>query len=170
MGGSWGGPPWTFAVGPGVRPGGCAAAIRHRQAARSRGAEETTGPAPWLSPSASPERTWWADSQADDGLMLGSWVGERRVDRKAGRLSGDRIAALDELGFVWDGHKARLDRGLAALQAFIDEHGHARVPRSYRADDGFTLGTWVQERRRDLKAGRLSDERITALDELGLTW
>jgi len=40
------------------------------------------------------------------GLKLGAWCGIRRKDRKADKLSAERIAALDALGFVWDARQA----------------------------------------------------------------
>ena len=36
------------------------------------------------------------------GGKLGKWCSHRRDERKAGRLSAERVAALDALGFVWD--------------------------------------------------------------------
>ena len=37
----------------------------------------------------------------DDGFRLGNWVGRRRNERRAGRLSTAKIAELDALGMVW---------------------------------------------------------------------
>ena len=42
-----------------------------------------------------------------------------------------------------------LARGLAALQDFVAEHGHARVRRAHRTKDGFDLGAWVIQRRHE---------------------
>jgi predicted helicase len=33
------------------------------------------------------------------------------------------------------------------LQAFVNEHGHARVPSDYKTKDGYRLGQWVQVQR-----------------------
>ncbi|MBE7702343.1 helicase associated domain-containing protein [Oerskovia sp. Sa1BUA8] len=40
--------------------------------------------------------------RCDDGFRLGRWVRSRRSEGVTGRLSPERTAALDALGFVWD--------------------------------------------------------------------
>ena len=59
---------------------------------------------------------------------------------------------------------------MAALQAFVAAHGHARVLQAHRTGDGFQLGGWVSRRRQDGKHGRLTGEQIAALDALGFIW
>lgn len=39
--------------------------------------------------------------RTDDGFALGTWVSNRRQDRKNNRLTAARVAALDARGFVW---------------------------------------------------------------------
>lgn len=111
-----------------------------------------------------------AKYRTPDGFALGAWVGSRRQDAKKGRLRAEQVAALDALGFVWDPWAEDFARGLAALEAFVAEHGHARVPRAHQTDDGFELGAWVIKRRHERPKGRLTDERIAALDALGFVW
>jgi superfamily II DNA or RNA helicase len=104
------------------------------------------------------------------GLKLGSWVANRRTDYAAGRLTPERIAALDALGMVWDPLADDFARGIAALEHFLAAHGHLRVPQNYIDPSGFKLGIWVASRRTDYTAGRLAPERIAALDALGMIW
>jgi len=107
---------------------------------------------------------------ADDGFNLGVWVNSRRHDHKVGRLSTARIAELNALGVVWDPHDARYRTGLDHLRAYTAAAGHANMPASHLADDGFKLGVWVANRRRDHKIGRLSTARIAELNTLGMVW
>jgi len=51
-----------------------------------------------------------------------------------------------------------------------DEYGHCRVPGVFETKNGFKLGGWVSHRRREYQAGKLSQERIHALDALGFAW
>ena len=62
--------------------------------------------------------------------------------------------------------------GIAHLEAFIAEHGHARVPKGYVCADGMRLASWVMHRREDRRLGadRLTPERIAQLDALGFDW
>ena len=56
-----------------------------------------------------------------NGFRLGSRCNTRRMDRKAGELTVERIAALDALGFVWDARqegseRPRVDSSCASLR------------------------------------------------------
>ena len=96
--------------------------------------------------------------------------------RKRGKLSEERIRRLDELGFVWDGAlEASLKKSqetweskYAALVEYQRTHGHCRVPSDAKEHD--SLGMWVSTMRAYRKQGKLSEERIRRLDELGFVW
>lgn len=116
-----------------------------------------------------------------DGMQLSAWVNKRRAERRAGAptLTAERIAQLDALGFVWDPPRGRIDEyaqqwavGLAQLEHYVDEHGHARVPNAWVSEAGFGLGRWVSNRRRNRRysARALTPERIAQLDALGFDW
>jgi hypothetical protein len=60
-----------------------------------------------------------------DSFALGLWVGRQRS--KKDKLSPERLAKLESLGFVWDVRDAFWDQGLAHLQQYVAEHGHTRV-------------------------------------------
>jgi len=111
------------------------------------------------------------ESVTDDGFNLGAWVSNRRQDRKNGRLSTAKIAELNALGMVWSSsHNAGYRTGLNHLRAYTAAQGHANVPDSHVANDGFTLGVWVLRRRKDRKIGRLSTAKIAELNALGMVW
>jgi hypothetical protein len=54
---------------------------------------------------------------------------------------------------------------LEQLQRFKRMHGHVDVPQRYARFPG--LGRWVGEQRASYWAGRLTDDRVAALAELG---
>jgi len=108
-------------------------------------------------------------------FRLGGWVSENRSNYSEGRLSQQRIKALEAVsGWVWDGNEAIYQEGLAALQAFVDREGHARVVEAHveRLEGGdFTLGTWVSNRRSNFKDGKLPSDWVDALEALpGWVW
>jgi hypothetical protein len=105
-----------------------------------------------------------------DGFVLGSWVNNRRMDRREGGLTERQIAALDVLDFDWEPSADRFARGLAALKAFVAEHGHGRVPRAHRTADGIRLGEWINSRRYERRKGELPQEQIARLDAAGMDW
>lgn len=118
-----------------------------------------------------------------DGMRLASWVMHRREDRRLGaaRLTPERIAQLDALGFDWapprpgrsvDDFAAQWAAILARLTRYRDEHGNLDVPHRWVCEDGFRLGEWVSRRRTDRRhqTPTLTPERIRQLDALGFNW
>ncbi len=107
----------------------------------------------------------------DDGFKLGSWVNKRRYERRAGTLSAERISELSGCGMVWGSSRdAGYRAGVDHLRAYTAAVGHAVVPHGYVPDDGFGLGVWVANRRRDRRNGRLSAVKIAELTALGMVW
>ena len=112
-------------------------------------------------------------SPRTDGFQLGKWANKRRGEYRKGTLGPERIALLEALpGWSWKPRTEAFEEGLEALNRYVDEHGTAKVPIGYRdPTDGFRLGRWVQFRRLQYRAGKLSSERIALLEALpGWTW
>ncbi|WP_458682671.1 helicase associated domain-containing protein [Prescottella equi] len=118
-----------------------------------------------------------------DGFRLGRWIAVKRAAVRSNNpaMTPERVAVLLAAGFVLDAqprphgptnlHRRQWDTGLAHLAAYAAEHGHADVPRRYTNREGFALGMWVQTRRKEYRAGRLTDsDRIAALNQLGFVW
>ncbi|KAA1248663.1 DEAD/DEAH box helicase [Mycobacterium simiae] len=101
---------------------------------------------------------------------LGAWVRGNR--RRRALLTPQQSTALEsQHGWVWNLHEAAWEEAFARLRAYIDEHGHAHIPRGFRCDDGFALDQWASVQRSDLAAGRLSadrEERLRALKGFSL--
>lgn len=116
----------------------------------------------------------------DCGFALGSWVAHKRAAIRASRasLSPERIAQLHDAGFETSSprgvrgptslHQQQWDQGLNHLRAYVTAQGNADVPRRYVTAEGFPLGMWVQSRRKELRAGKLTaPDRLAALSTLG---
>jgi len=106
----------------------------------------------------------------DDGFRLGSWVSNRRMNYRAGKLTAARVTELNELGMVWDSLDSDYQAGLVCLQAFATREGFAAVPARFVTGDGFRLGYWVRRRRVDYRSGKLTAARIAELNALGMVW
>ena len=108
-----------------------------------------------------------------DGYRLGNWVSSKRSTRD--KLPAAARAVLDERGMIWDVRAADFAEGLDHLDAYIAAYGHARLPSSYIAPDGYPLGRWlVRQRRRHGSPGnglrRLSAAEEAALTARGISW
>ena len=104
-----------------------------------------------------------------NGYPLGAWVKQQRADRAEGRLRDDRERLLKELpGWAWDAQAAKWEDGVSRLLAYVEQNGHARVPRGYKVDD-YPLGVWVVMQRH--RRTTLDDDRQRRLLALpGWTW
>lgn len=108
--------------------------------------------------------------------VLANWVGVQRARKLDGKLSPERIASLDALGFAWrlgefSGTRSPQEAWntmLSRLIAFHAEHGHAAVPQVYRPDK--KLGWWVTTQRRKYRNQKLAAWQIARLNELGFEW
>jgi len=72
---------------------------------------------------------------------------------------------------VWGhSHDVGYRSGVDHLRAYIAREGHTNVPQESVTDDGFGLGLWVANRRRDRRNERLSTAKIAELNTLGMAW
>ena len=82
--------------------------------------------------------------------------------------SGDSRNCL--AGPAWDTLADRWEEGFSHLLGYVERHGHARVPQSYKVD-GFNLGLWVSEQRTRYGKSVLNPDRQRRLKDLpGWTW
>jgi superfamily II DNA or RNA helicase len=111
----------------------------------------------------------------EDGFNLGNWVGSQRVGYRAGKLDTDHQRRLEEIpGWTWHRRQASTrtpwEKVFAKLTQYAEREGHARVTR-FVLEDGFKLGVWVSEQRRNKVKGKLDRDRQRRLEELpGWTW
>ena len=71
---------------------------------------------------------------------------------------------------IWDRLSFGWIKGYEHLKAYVAREGNARVHPKHK-EDGFNLGTWVNNRRQEYKKGKLSEPRIKALKALpGWVW
>ncbi|BBY53993.1 hypothetical protein MKOR_12440 [Mycolicibacillus koreensis] len=97
------------------------------------------------------------------------------LDSARGMISLDIPQELLHNGFglrlLLDHADQAWERGFAELSAYVDEHGHSRVPQSYVADDGYRLGKWVRNQREAYRNEKLSTDRVARLEALpGWAW
>ena len=107
-----------------------------------------------------------------NGFALGGWVVHQRSNYREGKLEADRRRRLEDLHptWSWDPFTDMWEEGFEHLRAYIDENGHTRVPVSYRAADGYPLGTWVANQRAFCRNDKLDADRQKRLASVHPTW
>ena len=106
----------------------------------------------------------------DDGIKFGLWVNNQRTAKLRVRHSEEQVKQLEELGFVWNVYDEQWQQMLRRLATYRSDHGHVHVPRDYVTDDGIKLGLWVNNQRNAKRRGKLSEEQVKQLEELGFVW
>ena len=108
------------------------------------------------------------------GLSLGVWLVTQRRVREGqiqGNLTEQQIARLDSIGMEWGNRKEiAWQHGFEVAKKYHDTYGNLMVARKYVDPDGYPLGQWILKTRQQKLNGRLKEERIAQLDEIGMVW
>lgn len=87
-----------------------------------------------------------------------------RVKYNQGKLEANIKAQLEEIGLVWSEWESRYEE----LKEYKRQHGDCVVP---RREEFKRLNRWVTTQRQNYKVpGKLSEERIRMLDDIGFAW
>jgi hypothetical protein len=120
-------------------------------------------------------------NQTTRGLV--HWRDDQRVQQRKGRLSPERKARLDALGFEWESpgvprpppasdlpkdSLSLWEYFFERLVAFKEQHGHLKVP--YEGKEQRQMVAWMREQREGRIYGRLHFDQITRLEKLGFAW
>lgn len=116
------------------------------------------------------------DYVTEDGIKLYLWLlnvkqAYRRIDRKGYRLADSQIQQLEELGIDWRTRSEIVfETGLSHAKDYFSENGNLDVPVSYKCPDGYKLGGWISDQKEKFAAGKLTQDIIEALEQVGMVW
>ena len=72
---------------------------------------------------------------------------------------------------IWNTDQYRFDVGFEHAERYYRKNGNLKVPATYICeDDGYSLGMWINLKRRQYKKGTLSAENIRRLEKLDIVW
>lgn len=104
-------------------------------------------------------------------LRLGEWVNNIRQSKKGKvkyRLTSDRLKQLDDLGFIWETKKESMfDKFFRYALQYKKKYGHLNIKYS-DIIDGYNIGTIHSLLFNEYKKGKLSNEQITKLRDIGI--
>lgn len=115
-----------------------------------------------------------------ENMALAQWVKRQRyqyklkLEKKRSTMSDERVQALEEVGFVWDSHRAIWDERFQELVDYKTVNGHCNVPSRYTANR--QLAIWVKRQRRQYKfyvekrPSSMTLERIHRLEMIDFEW
>jgi Helicase associated domain len=110
------------------------------------------------------------DTKLND-YPLGQWMRCCRGDYRADTMPADIVAELEALpGWNWGRYQQNWAEGYAALKRYASERGHAS-PSQNTEFNGYPVGWWVTQKRRQYRHGTLSVKCVQALESLpGWQW
>ncbi len=116
--------------------------------------------------------------KTEDGYNLGRWLLTQRKVRageKYGILGEERIRKLDAIGMIWGSYRdLSWERYFAEAKKYYREHGDLNTNVNDVTESGVRLGAWICQIRTYRKSGiqkaYLTEERIEALDGIGMIW
>ncbi|WP_405943125.1 Helicase associated domain protein [Streptomyces sp. NBC_00207] len=103
---------------------------------------------------------------------LGRWLSDQRRTYRAGTMTGERAAELEELGIVWDTADASFEANLGAARAYYELHGTLAAPRGAAIMD-VQVGQWLTNIRRPGGLGKdpvRAERRAAALAAIDPDW
>lgn len=108
--------------------------------------------------------------KCDDSFMLGGWLANWCVAYNNGVLQKNQIRRLNDLEVVWTVFDAKRNRGFASEAGYCAEYGDLLVPPTCADENGFQLGKWLHTQKQLYNTGKLSDDRIAKLEQIGMCW
>jgi predicted helicase len=106
-----------------------------------------------------------------ENVSFAAWVSMQRVLYGHKKLSAERIARLEAVGFVWSMRDSQWEEMFEALSAYKKRFGNCNVPQ--RWPENTELGKWCHTQRYAYKGrvrSALNAERIVRLEALGFIW
>ena len=112
----------------------------------------------------------------EKGYKLGIWLSNQRTKYKNGLLTEEQNKKLEKLGVNLENtHDFRWDKMYELTQKFYGHYGHLKIRQSFITSDGYTydekgykLGIWLNDQRIAYNKGKLSQERIKKLEDVGI--
>lgn len=91
-----------------------------------------------------------------------------KVDPK--KLTEEQIRQLESIGMVWKRSRdERWNDFYSAACEYYNKNGNLEVPPQYKTPDGFCLGMWIYDQKRNFKKGKLlNQERYARLVKIGM--
>lgn len=106
--------------------------------------------------------------KSSDGFNLGLWQSRIRERYKNKKLSDIRIEKLEKIGFIWNLRAARFERGFnETLKYKKNNQNNPNAPEKYLTPEGFKLGSWQKNIKRNFRRSKLSAEKLKRLEKIG---
>lgn len=106
-----------------------------------------------------------------DGKSLGLWLQTQRNNYREGKLKQERIKLLEDIGIIWKvNQRYTWEEMFLLAKKYYEENANLLIPKDYKAPNGANVGLWLFTQRSSYRKGTLSEERVKALESIGVVW
>jgi hypothetical protein len=103
------------------------------------------------------------------GIKIGRWVSVQREYFVDGRISDNRVLRLNKIGFIWKVIEAEWEKMFSLLKRYHMSYGNCDTRTLFEVD-GVKLGRWANRQRLMYSRGKLKEDQVRRLEELGFSW
>lgn len=111
----------------------------------------------------------------EGGYKLGVWLNNQHTRNRNGLLTEEQRKKLENLGMNFQNtHDLRWNRMYELAKVYFQHYGNLKIKYNFRTlngfeynENGYSLGTWLNEQRTSYRRGYLTPDRIERLEELG---
>ena len=106
----------------------------------------------------------------DENLYI--WARTQRLRYKKGFMSEYEISRLESLNFQWvrNAHDKNWNSFYEELINYKEKYYNLSIPRRFITENGCKLGIWVFNQRTSSKQGKMSEDKIQKLNDIGFIW
>lgn len=113
--------------------------------------------------------------KTSDGFQLGHWLSNIRNSIKnpsvnGMRLNSNKIELLNKLGIDWSPIETQWKTMYELAKKYYEEKGNLLIPDQYITNDNIKLGRWIATQRYNYSENKLSNEKISLLEDIGMVW
>lgn len=112
--------------------------------------------------------------KTETGFALSNWLSSQREakegESRSKKLTEEQIRQLESIGMVWKRSRdERWNDFYSAACEYYNKNGNLEVPPQYKTPDGFCLGMWIDDQKRNFKKGKLlNQKRYARLVKIGM--
>ncbi len=99
-----------------------------------------------------------------------SWIQAQRRHWREGSLKDEYVAALESIGFVQDVNIDLFYEGIENLSEFLQKNSKEDLKNTSILPNGFNLGTWISNKKKNKKNGILPQYQEDILNNLWVDW
>lgn len=119
--------------------------------------------------------------EVDDqkGQNLGMWINNQRINVKKPNYLHERRVKLEQIGMRFNSFNEELWNSMYELaKAYYCHYGNLIINQKFKTSNGYepdeefgkNLGVWIATQRDNYQKGKISEQRITLLNSIGMVW